>query len=193
MDPEERIDPPVVSPSENVDRIRDILFGTQMREYGQRFAQLEERLLRETGDLKTELRRRLDSLEAYTRQEVETLSKRLTTERNERVETIDRLSRDSTDSDRALDRRISQSDEQVSNEMRELRQLLLDRQRALSDEMTQCLSKLELLQNRRLEELRGNAVDRVALASLLGEVALRIQGESLVSRVEDSLSAGASR
>ena len=193
MDPEERIDPPVASPSENVDRIRDILFGTQMREYGQRFAQLEERLLRETGDLKTDLRRRLDSLEAYTRQEVETLSKRLNAERNERVETIERLSRDSAESDRSLDRRISKSDEQSSNELRELRQLLLDRQRALSDEMTQCVNTLELLQNRRLEELRGNAVDRVALASLLGEVALRIQGESLVSRVEDSLSAGASR
>jgi hypothetical protein len=193
MDPEERINPPVVSPSENVDRIRDILFGTQMREYGQRFAQLEERLLRETGDLKTEVRRRLDSLEAYTRQEVETLSKRLNAERSERVETIERLSRDSAESDRSLDKRISQSDEQASNELRELRQLLLDRQRALSDEMTQCVNTLELLQNRRLEELRGNAVDRVALASLLGEVALRIQGESLVSRVEDSLSAGASR
>jgi hypothetical protein len=204
MNPEERSDEPVVSappahnhhpigPSENVDRIREIIFGTQMREYGQRFAQLEERLLRETGELKTEVRRRLDSLEAYTRQEVEALSKRLGAERNERVEATDRLSRDAADSNRSFERRLSQSDEQVSNDMRELRQLLLDRHRALSDELTQCLSKLELLQNRRLDELRGNAVDRVALASLLGEVALRIQGESLVSNVEDTLSAGASR
>ena len=48
-----------------------------------------------------------------------------------------------------------------------------------------------MLQNRRLEELRANAVDRIALASLLAEVALRIRGESPVPSVEDTLSAAA--
>ena len=177
--------------SENVDRIREILFGSQMREYEQRFTQLEERLLRETGDLKTEIRRRLDSLETYTKQEVETLSNRLKTERNERTEAMERSSREACDATRALERRLVQSDEQVSKNLRDLRQLVLERHRGLSDELTQCVSKLEMLQNRRLEELRGTAVDRIALAGLLAEVALRIRGESLVSGVEDTLSAGA--
>jgi DNA anti-recombination protein RmuC len=183
----------VVGASENVDRIREILFGSQMREYGQRFARLEERLLRETGELKTELRRRLDSLEAYTRQEVEALSDRLRTERNERLERMDRMARDAGDSTRALEKRVAQTDEQVSKDLREVRQSLLDRHRALSDELTQCVGKLEELQNRRLEELRGNAVDRAALGDLLREMALRIRGESLVSGVEDAVSAGAGR
>jgi seryl-tRNA synthetase len=182
-----------VGATENVDRIREILFGSQMREYGQRFSQLEERLLRETSELKTEVRRRLDSLEAYTRQEVDALSDRLKTERNERTQTVDRVFREATDATRALERRLNQSDEQVSKDLRELRQLMLERHRTLSDELTQCVSKSELLQNRRLEELRANAVDRIALASLLAEVALRIRGESLVPGVEDTLSAGAGR
>jgi hypothetical protein len=184
---------PSVGATENVDRIREILFGSQMREYGQRFAQLEERLLRETGELKTEVRRRLDSLEAYTRQEVEALADRLKTERNERTETMDRTSREASEATRALERRLLQFDEQVSKDMRDLRQLILERHRNLSDELTQCVGKSEMLQNRRLEELRANAVDRMALASLLAEVALRIRGESLVPGVEDTLSAGAGR
>jgi len=184
---------PGVGATENVDRIREILFGSQMREYGQRFGQLEERLLRETSELKTEVRRRLDSLEAYTRQEVEALSDRLKTERNERMQTVDRVSREAIDATRALERRLVQSDEQVSKDLRELRQLMLERHRTLADELTQCVSKSEVLQNRRLEELRANAVDRIALASLLAEVALRIRGESLVPGVEDTFSAGAGR
>jgi hypothetical protein len=182
-----------VGASENVDRIREILFGSQMREYEQRFAQLEERLLRETGELKMEVRRRLDSLETYTRQEVEALSNRLRTERSERTETLDRISRDAAEATRAVEGRLVQLDEQVSKDMRDLRQLVLERHRGLSDELAQSISRLELLQNRRLEELRGSAVDRMALASLLAEVALRIRGESLVSGVEDTLSAGAGR
>lgn len=183
----------VAGTTENVDRIREILFGSQMREYGQRFANLEERLLRETGELKMEVRRRLDSLEAHTRQEFDALSERLRTERAERTETINRVSREAGDATRELEGRLAKTDEQVSRDIRDVRQLILDRQRALSDELTQCVSRSELLQSRRLEELRGNAVDRVALASLLAEVALRIRGESLAAGVEDTLSAGANR
>jgi hypothetical protein len=180
-------------PSENVDRIREILFGSQMREYGQRFAQMEERFLRETGELKAEVRRRLDSLEAYTRQEVESLADRLKTERSERAESADRISREFTESVKALEKRLLQSDEQVSKDLRELRQSTLDRQRSLSDEFTQAIASTETLQNRRLEELRASAVDRFALANFLTEVALRLRGEFRVPGVEDPSDVGANR
>jgi hypothetical protein len=49
----------------NVDKIRDILFGSQMREYETRFSRLEESLLKESQDLKETTRRRFDTLEAY--------------------------------------------------------------------------------------------------------------------------------
>ena len=39
--------------------------------------------------------------------------------------------------DRALERRLAQFDEQVSKDLRELRQLILERHRSLSDELTQ--------------------------------------------------------
>ena len=38
----------------NVDKIRDILFGSQMRDYDKKFARIEERLLKETADLREE-------------------------------------------------------------------------------------------------------------------------------------------
>src|SRR5690349_16058116 len=43
----------------SLDKVRDILFGNQMRDVERRFARLEERLIKETADLKEDVRRRL--------------------------------------------------------------------------------------------------------------------------------------
>ena len=48
----------------NVDKIRDILFGSQIKNYETRFHRLEETLARESADLKETMRRRFESLEA---------------------------------------------------------------------------------------------------------------------------------
>src|SRR6185295_6529950 len=61
----------------NVDKIRDILFGTQMRDYEKRFVRLEERLLKESADLREDVKRRFDSLEIYVKKELESLTDRL--------------------------------------------------------------------------------------------------------------------
>ena len=46
----------------SIDKVRDILFGGQMRDYERRFIKLEERLLQETSELKDEVRKRLAAL-----------------------------------------------------------------------------------------------------------------------------------
>src|SRR5215510_8427023 len=105
-------------PGENVDRIRDILFGAQMREYAQRFRQLEERIARETGELKAEVRRHLEFVESHTRQETEALAERLGSERSERAESAERISRELSEAVKSLEERLRQSDDQVSKELR---------------------------------------------------------------------------
>jgi hypothetical protein len=42
----------------SVDKIRDILFGSQLKNYEARFARLEENLVRETVELKETMQRR---------------------------------------------------------------------------------------------------------------------------------------
>ena len=55
----------------SIDKVRDILFGVQMRDYDKRFARLEERLLKETSELKDDVKKRLAALEQFMKQEVE--------------------------------------------------------------------------------------------------------------------------
>ena len=49
----------------SVDKIRDILFGAQMRDYEARFARLEEQLMKETAEIRETSRRRSEQLESY--------------------------------------------------------------------------------------------------------------------------------
>jgi DNA anti-recombination protein RmuC len=164
-------------PAGNVEQIREILFGPQMREYGQRFTRIEERLSQETEELKAEVRRRLDALEAYTRQEVKDLGERLRAERGERTESASRLSQSLADSVKSLERCLTESDERMSNVLSELRQSTFDRIKGVLDDLTAQTSNVEESQNRRIEELRGRSIDRFSFASLLTELALRVQGQ----------------
>src|SRR5450432_3265446 len=70
----------------NVDKIRDILFGSQMRDYDKKFAHLEERLLKESADLREDLKRRFESLESFMKSEVVILSDAQKAEKDARDE-----------------------------------------------------------------------------------------------------------
>jgi hypothetical protein len=163
--------------AENVEQIREILVGPQMREYGQRFTRMEERLSQETSDLKAEVRRRLDALEAYTRQEVNELGERLRIERGERTESANRLSQVLSESVQSLEHGLIESDERMTNLLRDFRQSNFDRLKGILDDLTKLINTMESSQNRSLAELRERSIDRYALAGLLTELALRVRGE----------------
>src|SRR5579863_8969892 len=78
----------------NVDKIRDILFGSQMRDYETRFARLEEALVKETAEIRESHRRRLDQLEQHIKHEFEALEARIKSERDERSDTSSQHSRE---------------------------------------------------------------------------------------------------
>src|SRR5215470_17649691 len=55
----------------NVDKIRDILFGSQMRDYEKRFARLEENVNKAVDSLREDVAKRFDTLSGYVQQETE--------------------------------------------------------------------------------------------------------------------------
>ncbi len=181
------------NPAENVDRIREILFGSRMREYAQQFRQIEDRLVRETAELKAEFGRQLESLEASNRQVLDSLSDRLNAERDDRAESQERISRELSDSIKSLDRRQRISDDGAARDLREIRQSTIDRHLSLSEELRQAIAASGLLHGRRLEEVRANALDRFALADLLAELALRIRGDLHIAGEGNSTDAGADK
>lgn len=161
----------------NIDKIRDILFGVQMRDYEKRFIRLEERLLKEAADLREETKRRFDALETYIKQENESLNERIVSEQGARTDSVEEISRNIKDTARGIDKKTAQMDEQSAKNVRDIRQQLLDQSKTLSDEIRKKYDELLATLERESAELRAEKTDRTALAALFTEAALRLNNE----------------
>jgi hypothetical protein len=158
----------------NIDNIREILFGAQMRQYDKRFQRIEDLLAKECGDLREELRRRLDALETFTKQETEALTDNIKAEKEERKGGATDLGKELTALGKELEKRSTRIEEKFSKGLRDLRANLLDQSKSLSKEIKDSNDGLLADINRELEELRSDKTDRAALISLFNEMALRL-------------------
>jgi gas vesicle protein len=161
----------------NIDKVRDILFGGQMRDYERRFAKLEERLARDTAELKDEVKKRLTALTDFVKNETETLASRIKTEHDERTDATKELSRELREASKAVDKKTGQLDDQITRAQRELRQQLLDLNKQLTDEIGRKANEVLARLAQESHELRVDKADRATIAALLQEVALRLTNE----------------
>lgn len=161
----------------NLDKVRDLLFGGQMRDYDRKFARLEERLVKETADLREEVRRRLSALEAYMKAEVESQSDRLRAEQEGRSTGDKELGRELRDSAQQFDQKLSQLDDLVARNQRDLRQQLHTQHHELVDDIRQRVEDVLGRLAHEAQELRSDKTDRKALAALLTEMAMRLNGD----------------
>ena len=169
----------------SLDKVREILFGSQARDYEKRFAKLEERLIKESNDLKDEVRRRFDTLEIYIKKELDAVSDKLKAEHGERKESDNQIARDLKDLTKSFEKKSTQLDDQISKNQRDIREQLLDQSKKLSDDIRQkheeALDSLE----RQSQELRFEKTDRATLASMFTELAMRLNNEFTIPGAED--------
>ncbi len=169
----------------NVDKIRDILFGSHMRDYESRFARLEETLIKETLEIRETNKRRFDQLESYIKKEFETVQTRIKAERDERTESANQLSRELKELNESLSRRIRDLDDRETNVERDLRSDLLQQARNLTDEIRARHDEMTAILEKRVGELRDGKTDRAALATLFNEVALRLSDQFQIPGAEE--------
>lgn len=159
---------------ENLDKVRDILFGSQMRDNERRFGQLEERLSREASDVRDETRKRLESLEVYVRKELQSVLERLKGEQGQRGEAIKEIAQELKELTKATQQRGNELQEQTAETQRLLRQEALDQSKSMRDELQQSRADASAELDRTAGELRTQKLDRAALADLLAEMAARL-------------------
>jgi DNA anti-recombination protein RmuC len=168
----------------SVDKIRDILFGGQMRDYERKFGRLEDRLTKETSDLKDEVKRSLGAFDQFVKQELESLAGRLKSEQDQRQSADRDLAGEIKELKQALQQATAQLDDRISTMQRELRQQLLDQYRSLSDDISRKSADADAALKRESGELRFEKADRAALAGLFNEVALRLKDEFKIPGAE---------
>jgi hypothetical protein len=163
----------------SIDKVRDILFGGQVREFDRRFSRLEERLLKETADLKDQLKARLETLEKFTKKETDSLAEKIKSEHEDRVDSHGTLARELKDTAKSFEKRTAALDDQQTKSQRELRQQIMEQGQRSSDEMRKRIDDVLARLASEAQQLRTDKADRATVAALLTEMALRLSGEEL--------------
>lgn len=179
-------EPQLVSPQENpleagasVDKIRDIIFGSQIKNYEARFVRLEENLTRETAELKDTIRKRFESIESFFKSESEALAARLRTEREERTSSISNLEQGMKDAQSALTKRLNDLDAAMSDGHSTLRKELMMESRKLLEEIGQRHDSIRSLMEMRVSELRAQKTDRALMSDLFREMAAQLNNDEI--------------
>jgi len=161
----------------NIDKIREILFGTNMREYDARFVRLEAAVVKETTDLRENTRRRFEAFESYLKTELEALHARLKTERDERADGLGQRSRELTETAESLDRKIRDLEDRSTAAGSAIRQEILNHSHILTEDIRALQTDITALLEKRFQELNRGKTDRATLSTLLTEIAMRLNGE----------------
>ncbi|PLS68037.1 MAG: hypothetical protein CV045_10145 [Cyanobacteria bacterium M5B4] len=170
----------------NIDQIRDIIFGSHLREYNSRFEKLESDLSNVHQELRDRIHELKVSFTTELRIAVEALEKKLRTlqttaeaERNDLRQQIERLNRKSSSSIEKLTEDLEQASATLREEIIETKDKLQEDARSLR------LYVQEELE-RRLSALSGNKVSRDDMAEILFELGMRLKGTEFVPELEEA-------
>lgn len=169
----------------SIDKVRDLLFGNQVREFERRFVRLEDRIVKETNELKAQLIARVEALEAFAKKEAEWLAEQIKAEHHDRVESSGSLARELKAAAEAIERRTSSLDDLLAKSQREIRQQLLDQNQRLSDDLRRKTDEVLAALAREAQELRSDKADRSTIAGLLNEMAMRLTSDFPMAGPED--------
>lgn len=169
--------PADAGPDRNVDQIRDILFGGQMRDYERRFQELNQRLEAELARMRDVQEKRLAQIDKRIDDQLEKLGRQLRQEVQDRTSADDDLESRLQQAARTARGEINKALEAVGQELvasdERHRDALTEAQSAASsraDETEAALSRTNAA-------LHADKVGRDDLAALLTEFALRLKGD----------------
>jgi predicted nucleic acid-binding Zn-ribbon protein len=170
--------PPNDAAPESLDKVRDILFGGQMRAVESRLQGLEERLMREQAALRTDFNKQLADLDASAKRDVQTLNERLAAERTKRTEELKGLSSELKEVLRSLEKRHVKLEELTTLSDAEIRDQILQQSRAITAEIERLSQRVTTDLNREVASLRNDKTDVSAIVSVFSDMATRLAGES---------------
>lgn len=170
----------------NVDQIREIIFGTQMRELDQRFTEMASSLT----SLKTVMEHDMAELRTLMREEVSNATQLFET----KLKNLSNLSREEREALREelgrTEKRLSMGLDSMAEEHEAKLALMKNEQQGVTQRLKEELH--ELKQNvaselgKGLAEMGDTRVSRDAMAEMLLEMAMKIKGEGLALATLDA-------
>ena len=162
---------------ESLDKVRDILFGGQMRAVESRLQGLEERMMREQATMRADLSKQLADIDASAKRDAHVLGERLAAERTKRAEDLKALSSELKEILRSLEKRHVKLEELSGLADAEIRDQILQQSRAITAEIERLSQRVAADLNREVVALRTDKTDVSAIVSVFSDMATRLAGE----------------
>ncbi|MEQ9482662.1 hypothetical protein [Coleofasciculus sp. F4-SAH-05] len=170
----------------NIDQIRDIIFGAQLREYDSRIDKIESNLALIQQEMRdrieqtktvyaTELRAAVDSLE----KKLKSLNMTVQNDNSEIRQTIDMVNKKFSGNLESLDNNLEKQTNNLHNELSETREKLQDDIRSLRSYI---FEELE----RRFSLINEGKVAKDDMADILFELGLRIKGTEFAPELKEA-------
>jgi len=162
---------------QSIEKVRDILFGSQTRRIEQRFANLETVFKQEITDLRGESKKNLEALEDFAKNEMESMSDSINAEKKTRTEAVEGLEKKLNDTIKTLEQKIEQLDQTISSVKSNMQEQILEQSKTLREEMSEKFTSISKVHEQAFNELRKEKSDSLALANLFIEMGMRLKEE----------------
>lgn len=170
----------------NIDQIRDIIFGSQLREYDGRIDKIESNITLLEQDMRerieqvkavclTEIRASIDSME----QRIKAMSLTYQNDSADIRQVIDRVNKKFSTSIETLDKAVDSQTNAIRSDLSETRTKLQEDTRNLRAQVFEELDK-------RFSSLKNTKVSRDDMAEILFELGLRIKGTEFAPELKEA-------
>ena len=163
--------------AQSIEKVRNILFGAQTRQFEQKFDRLETLLQKEIASLRDETKITFNSLENYIKKELATLTDQIKSERDERTESAEAISKLIADSNKNIESKITKLDEKNIKSQRDLQEQILQQSKELMTEIRAKHEEISASLEQSVNRLVEDKTDRLALANLFMEMSMRLKDE----------------
>ena len=170
----------------NIDQIRDIIFGAQLREYETRFGKLESDISLSQQEMRSHVEQLKLSFSAELKAGFENLEKKLKLfnlnheeEATDLRQQVDRLNRKFSSSVQSLDEQLESQTKSIREEVSQTRVKLEGEVLALRDLV---LEEIE----RHFSNLKHNKVSKADMAEILFALGMRIKEEEFIPMLREA-------
>ncbi|MGD1907960.1 MAG: hypothetical protein ACFB0C_18500 [Leptolyngbyaceae cyanobacterium] len=164
----------------NIDQVRDILFGNQIRDYNGRFEKLEADLVALKEDTRDRIDQTRDSVLTELRAMTATLEKKLKALDQNHEEEADSIRQEVGRVSQKLTNNVQRLDEAIDAQVADLRRDLLTSKDNLHDAMRELRTQVMEGLEQHVNKLQDAKVSRDSMAELLMEMAMRLKGAELI-------------
>ena len=166
----------------NIDKIRDILFGVQVKDFEQRFATLEANLDKSIVQTQEDTNKKLDSLEKLMKKEISSLADRLYVEQDSRNAAIKGLNEEIEVTTKTFEKEISKTKETAEKNTQKLRENISKQTKSMTEDFHKKQKEVSTSLEEKSTNLESAKVDREMLAKAFAMISESLSGNPKLTK-----------